>query len=48
VHAGQLVGQVAKICGGGGGGQPGKAQAGGKDGSKVPEAIARVASLVRG
>ncbi len=46
VHAGKLIGQVAKIAGGGGGGQPNKAQAGGKDPSKVAEAIAAVRGLL--
>ena len=46
VHAGKLIGQVAKIAGGGGGGQPNKAQAGGKDPSKVAEAIAAVHGLL--
>ena len=45
-HAGKLVGPVAKICQGGGGGQPGKAQAGGKDGSKVGEAIDAVPEIL--
>jgi alanyl-tRNA synthetase len=48
VHAGKLIGQVAKIAGGGGGGQPQKAQAGGKDPGKVSEAIAIVDSLLKG
>ena len=39
LHAGKLIGQIAKICNGGGGGKPDKAQAGGKDGSKVGAAI---------
>jgi len=30
---------IAKICGGGGGGRPNLAQAGGKDASKLPEAL---------
>jgi alanyl-tRNA synthetase len=46
IHAGKLIGHVAKIADGGGGGRPDKAQAGGKDGSKVSEAIAAVADLV--
>ncbi|MDF7807450.1 alanine--tRNA ligase [Pontiellaceae bacterium B12219] len=46
IHAGKLIGQVAKIAGGGGGGKPDKAQAGGKDGSKVGEAIQAVAGIV--
>ncbi|MDF7825799.1 alanine--tRNA ligase [Pontiellaceae bacterium B12227] len=46
MHAGKLIGQIAKICSGGGGGKPDKAQAGGKDGSKVGEAIQAVAGIV--
>ena len=47
VHAGKLIGQVAKIAGGGGGGQPNKAQAGGKDASKVAEAISQVEGILK-
>ncbi len=47
IHAGKLIGAVAKLAGGGGGGKPDKAQAGGKDGSKVPEAIKAVPNLLR-
>ena len=39
VHMGKVVSTAAKICGGGGGGKPGLAQAGGKDPSKLEEAI---------
>jgi alanyl-tRNA synthetase len=39
LQAGKLIGAIAKICGGGGGGRPNLAQAGGKDASKLPEAI---------
>ncbi|MBP2027798.1 alanyl-tRNA synthetase [Acetoanaerobium pronyense] len=39
VHAGNLIKEVAKITGGGGGGRPNMAQAGGKDSSKVPNAM---------
>ncbi|MDZ8118106.1 alanine--tRNA ligase [Pontiella agarivorans] len=46
IHAGKLIGQIAKICGGGGGGKPDKAQAGGKDASKIGEAIQAVAGVV--
>lgn len=38
-QAGKLIGQVAKVCGGGGGGKPHLAQAGGKDASKLAEAL---------
>jgi alanyl-tRNA synthetase len=46
IHAGKLIGAVAKLAGGGGGGKPDKAQAGGKDGSKVAEAIKAVPGLL--
>jgi alanyl-tRNA synthetase len=39
VQAGKFVGAIAKICGGGGGGRPNLAQAGGRDASKLPEAL---------
>ncbi|MEB3218606.1 MAG: alanine--tRNA ligase [Nostocales cyanobacterium 94392] len=39
VQAGKFIGAVAKMCGGGGGGRPNLAQAGGKDASKLPEAL---------
>lgn len=38
-HAGKLVKEVATICGGGGGGRPDMAQAGGKDPNKLDEAL---------
>lgn len=39
VLAGKFVGAIAKICGGGGGGRPNLAQAGGRDPSKLKEAL---------
>ncbi|WP_424097319.1 alanine--tRNA ligase [Moorena producens] len=39
LQAGKFIGAIAKICGGGGGGRPNLAQAGGKDGSKLGEAL---------
>ena len=39
-HAGKLVGAVAAISGGKGGGRPDSAMAGGKDASKIDEALA--------
>ena len=47
LHAGNIVKKVAKVAGGGGGGSPEMAQAGGKDKSKVSEALGEVARLVR-
>jgi len=39
VHAGQLIGKLAPIVGGRGGGRPELAQAGGKDPSKIADAL---------
>ena len=39
LQAGKLIGAIAKICGGGGGGRPNLAQAGGKDADKLPDAL---------
>ncbi|HME97573.1 MAG TPA: alanine--tRNA ligase [Methylomirabilota bacterium] len=44
--AGRLVQEIAKMVGGGGGGRPDLAQAGGKDASKLDEALAAVAGWV--
>jgi len=46
IHAGNIIREVAKIAGGGGGGRPDMAQAGGKDKSKVKEALDTVYALV--
>ncbi|NEO83758.1 MAG: alanine--tRNA ligase [Spirulina sp. SIO3F2] len=39
LKAGQFIGAIAKRCGGGGGGRPNLAQAGGRDASQLPEAL---------
>ena len=46
LHAGNLVRDAAKIIGGGGGGRPNMANAGGRDVDKLPEALESVASWV--
>ncbi|WP_110111437.1 alanine--tRNA ligase [Bacillus sp. CGMCC 1.16541] len=46
-HAGKLVKEVASICGGGGGGRPDMAQAGGKDPSQIDNALAFVEEWVK-
>jgi len=45
-HAGKLIKEIAAICGGSGGGRPDMAQAGGKDTSKLEEAIGAVHTIV--
>ncbi|MBQ1928257.1 MAG: alanine--tRNA ligase [Clostridia bacterium] len=45
-HAGNLVREVAKVTGGNGGGKPDAAMAGGKDISKVDEALMKVSEIV--
>ena len=47
VRAGDLVKRLSPIVGGGGGGRPDFAQAGGKDPEKLPEALAAVKDAVR-
>ena len=44
--AGEIVKQVAKVTGGGGGGKARLAQAGGKDKNKLDEALRLVKSLI--
>lgn len=44
LQAGKFIGNIAKICGGGGGGRPNIAQAGGRDASKLPEALEKAKS----
>lgn len=48
LSAGTWVGEVAKVVGGGGGGKPDMAQAGGKDPAKLPEALqTAIATITR-
>ena len=48
LHAGKLIKAVAALAGGGGGGRPEMAQAGGKDPSRLDEALAAAPEIVRG
>lgn len=45
-HAGNLIKVIAAVVGGGGGGRPNMAQAGGKDPSKIDEAIGKAAEVL--
>jgi len=47
LEAGKIVGSVAKLLGGGGGGKAHLATAGAKDVSKLPEALAATSSIVQ-
>ncbi|TLS39295.1 alanine--tRNA ligase [Pseudalkalibacillus caeni] len=46
-HAGKLIKEVASRCGGGGGGRPDMAQAGGKEPEKLNDALAYVTEWVK-
>jgi alanyl-tRNA synthetase len=47
LQAGKLVGAIAKLTGGGGGGRPNLAQAGGRDASKLPDALAEAKTQLK-
>ena len=46
LKAGELIKRAAQVVGGGGGGRPDMAQAGGKDPSKLAEALDQVAAYI--
>lgn len=46
VHAGNIIKAAAAVCGGGGGGRPNMAQAGGKDATKIGEALAKAEEVI--
>ncbi|HKL76075.1 MAG TPA: DHHA1 domain-containing protein, partial [Halanaerobiales bacterium] len=46
-HAGKLISQVAQITGGGGGGRPDMAQAGGSKTKKLPEALKEAKNILK-
>ena len=48
IHCGKIVKEVATLCGGGGGGRPDMAQAGGKDAEKVDEALQAAWGVIEG
>lgn len=47
INAGEIVREMSKIVGGGGGGKPGIAQGGGKDAGKIEVALERGVEMVR-
>jgi alanyl-tRNA synthetase len=46
-HAGNIVKEIAAILGGGGGGRPDFAQAGGKDPAKIDDALRRAEEIIK-
>lgn len=47
-HSGKIIKEISAIAGGSGGGKPDMAQGGGKDASKIDEALAAVADVLKG
>ena len=46
VHCGKIIKEITAIAGGSGGGKPDSAQGGGKDASKIDDALARVDEII--
>ena len=46
IHAGKIIKEITALCGGSGGGKPDMAQGGGKDASKIDDALAKVDDIV--
>ena len=46
IHAGNIIKAAAAVCGGGGGGRPNMAQAGGKDASKIAQALEEAKTVI--
>ncbi|EUJ17642.1 alanyl-tRNA ligase [Listeria aquatica FSL S10-1188] len=47
LHAGNIIKQVAQLCGGNGGGKPDLAQAGGKNPAELEKALAEVPTIIQ-
>ena len=47
IHCGKIIKEVAQIVGGGGGGRPDMAQAGGKNPEKIDEAVEKVYEVIK-
>jgi len=47
IHAGKIIREAAQLVGGGGGGRPDMAQAGGKDPEGLPKAFEKAAEVIK-
>ncbi|HEY9845436.1 MAG TPA: DHHA1 domain-containing protein, partial [Candidatus Caenarcaniphilales bacterium] len=47
LQAGKFIGEIARLCGGGGGGRPNIAQAGGREPAQLPAALAAAKTRLR-
>ena len=47
-HAGNIIREAARVVGGGGGGRPNMAQAGGKDAAKIGDALLKAKEVLTG
>jgi len=47
IHSGSIIKAAAAVCQGGGGGKPNMAQAGGKDASKISEAVEKAMEVIK-
>ena len=46
IHCGKIIKEITAIAGGSGGGKPDSAQGGGKDASKIADALAKVEEII--
>ena len=46
VHSGKIIKEIAQMVGGGGGGRPDMAQAGGRDLSKINDSLKKAISII--
>ena len=47
VHSGNIIREITAVAGGKGGGKPDMAQGGGKDASKIDEALVKAAEVIK-
>ena len=47
IHAGKIIKEITAVAGGSGGGKPDMAQGGGKDASKIDEALSKAEAIIK-